>query len=313
MDGSEFGVENVTPYAMGGDENGDYYPTPISSGVHVITATAYTQSDGNGQSLSSVTVILTVSGSSPAPNPTPTPAPSSDKLIALHYDHAPDPDDGLATAAGHTVAEEWGLNTVVVGGTTGENTGDYVSQSEQVMNAVWGSGNWLNAHNNWNSSVQTAADRWQSALNSGADVWVAEGGQSDFSADVVRELKSRNSSLDTRNRIHVVQHSNWNEDMTTDSDLSYVKNNTDYIKIADGNDDNGTADLCQGDNGWFRSVAEDNSKYGSGWSAAFDYFIPRRYENVVDFSDTVELLYILGISKNQIGGIDDFAEEFLVE
>ena len=36
-------------------------------------------------------------------------------------------------------------------------------------------------------------------------------------------------------RIHVVQHSDWNEKVTSPENLQFVKNNSDYQKIPDGN------------------------------------------------------------------------------
>lgn len=237
-------------------------------------------------------------------------------LISMHFDHANDPDDALAAAANRSVYGELGITSfLVVSGATGINGNIYVTASEPVMDTVWGSGQWLNAHSNWNSAVQTAANRWENTLNAGGDIWIAEGGQSDFSADVVREIKKRQSGLDTAGRIHLIQHGAWNEDHTTSEDLSYVKSYTDYRRIDDGNEDNDTADLRQPESAWFIETVKKNSKYGAGWRAAFDYYMPRQWssQSMIDFSDTVELLYILDIPKSQVGNINDFANEFLVE
>ena len=88
-------------------------------------------------------------------------------LIALHYDHAPDPDDTHATAAGHQVALRLGFEPIVVGGAHGTGNEDrYKPATEQIMDVVWGSNGWLNADSNRPQSVQISADRWEETLNS---------------------------------------------------------------------------------------------------------------------------------------------------
>ena len=225
-------------------------------------------------------------------------------LLSLHYDHAPDRDDGHATVAGKVVTDSLGITPWVVGGAYGTNANTYQADSERVMNTTWGN-SWANAHADWNGAVRATVDKWQATLNGGGDIWIAEGGQSDLSADVIRELKRRDPGLDTEGRIHLVQHSNWNEDKTTSSDLSYVRNNADYIRIEDGNQSNKTADLNTVTPGWENRAR--NSEWGNAWAAAFDYLDP---DNRLDFSDTVELLYIVGIEKDEIATTNDFADRF---
>ena len=230
----------------------------------------------------------------------------STDLIALHYDHAPDPDDTHATAAGHQVALRLGFEPIVVGGAHGTGNEDrYKPATEQIMDVVWGSNGW--ADSNRPQSVQISADRWEETLNSCGDIWIAEGGQSDFSADVVRELLDRMPGLDTEARIHLVQHSGWNEDQTNNGDLAFVQRVTDYTKIDSGNAVNDTADLNEANyRGPFIDAALE-SETGAGWAAALEYLPP---SHKLDFSDTTELLHILGIGKDQVATVDDFAEMF---
>ncbi len=231
-------------------------------------------------------------------------------LISLHYDHAPDRDDGHATVAGREMATKLGFTPWVIGGAYGADNADtYNSGSEAVMDATWGANGWVNADANWNAAVQATADRWQQTLVACGDIWIAEGGQADLSADVVRELKKRMPGLDTEARIHVVQHSDWNERMALDADLAYVKANTDYLKIPDGNDGgNGTADLNPGGyNGSFLTDAL-NGRHAAGWEAAFDYYNPK---SILDFSDTVELLHIVDIDTDEVNDVEDFAQAFI--
>ncbi|MEM7338632.1 MAG: hypothetical protein AAF467_08295 [Actinomycetota bacterium] len=235
----------------------------------------------------------------------------SKDLISLHYDHAPDRDDGHATVAGREVASAVGFTPWVIGGAYGaDNARTYNSASERVMDATWGANGWVNAHADWNGAVRRTADRWQRTLDACGDIWIAEGGQSDLSADVVRELTRRMPGLDTTARIHLVQHSDWNEEKALDADLAYVKANTDYIRIPDGNrGGNGTADLNdERYSGPFLDAARQGD-HAAGWAAAFDYYDPERAR--LDFSDTVELLHILGIGTNQVNGINDFARTFM--
>jgi hypothetical protein len=230
---------------------------------------------------------------------------ASTDLISLHYDHAPDPDDGHAAVAGLIVSRHHGFTPHVVGGAYGvRNASQYNPASETVMHSAW-PGAWVNAHSNWSSAVQQTVNRWIGTLAAGGDVWVAEGGQSDFTADVVRQLQQ--AGYNTRSRIHVVQHSQWNEDHADGSDLAFVKSNTDYIRIEDGNHPNSTADLRFERGQAFVEVAR-SSAYASQWNVAFNYLNPNEK---VDFSDTVELLHILGIGTNQISDVDAFGRFYL--
>ncbi len=232
-------------------------------------------------------------------------------LISLQYDHAPDRDDGHATVAGKEMADSLGFTPWVIGGAYGaDNANLYVDGSEAVMDATWGAGNWIDAHADWNSAVTKTADRWQQTLEACGDIWIAEGGQSDITADVVRELKQRMPNLDTEARIHLIQHSDWNERMALDADLAYVRANTDYVKIPDGNSGgNGTADLNDENyNGPFLNAALTGPN-AAGWKAAFDYYDPQ--DDRLDFSDTAELLHIVSIETDDVNNINEFAERFI--
>ncbi len=257
------------------------------------------------------TVPVTTPGSGDCKANTSGQADLSKDLISLQYDHAPDRDDGHATVAGKEVADTLGFTPWVIGGAYGaDNASTYRDESEPVMDATWGASNWVNADANWNSAVSRTADRWQQTLEACGDIWIAEGGQSDISADVVRELKQRMPGLDTEARIHLVQHSNWNERMALDADLAYVRANTDYVKIPDGNGGgNGTADLNdERYSGPFLNAALSGSN-AAGWRAAFDYYDPEAAR--LDFSDTVELLHIVGIGTGEVNNINQFAARFM--
>lgn len=187
------------------------------------------------------------------------------------------------------------------------NRDRYVPESEQVMAAVWGS-EWLNAHSNRAGAINSAVNRWTSVLAAGGSVWIAEGGQSDFTAEVVRRINSNHSEFDTRQRIHLIQHSDWNEVHALAEDLNYVRNNTRYVKIADGNNPNATADFRfeSHNNGEFVARALSSS-YSNQWATAFNYLAP---SDKLDFSDTVELMHILGLGTNVIRDVNEFGNYF---
>ncbi len=227
-------------------------------------------------------------------------------LISLHYDHAPDRDDGHATVAALAVVRNLGIVPHVVSGAHGTgNASQYQPEAEVVMRAAWGSA-WEDANGNRQAAVNATSSRWLNTLLNGGDIWVAEGGQSDFTTAVVRSINSSNPGINTRTRIHVVQHSRFNESNSNQSDLRFSQANTDYILIDDGNDDNRTADLNMRSDRFVQLAR--NSQFGSAWNAAFSYLDPNFK---LDFSDTVLLLHILGIGRGQIATVDDFGAIFL--
>ncbi len=230
-------------------------------------------------------------------------------LISLHYDHAPDRDDGQSAAADRTILEsmfdaDWiKTHTIAVSGAYGENAEWFNADSDAVMDAVWKDlGGWLAGHVDRAGVVAELAGRWTEVIQAGGDVWVKEGGQSDITADAVKRIRNASPEIDTR-RIHVVQHSGWNEDKTTDSALEYVREHTHYIRIPDAN-----AFLnLEGGHPAFSKAASEHPKLGPIWKAAFAYYPPSER---LDFSDTGELMRILGLGEI---GIDEFQERFLDE
>lgn len=224
-------------------------------------------------------------------------------LISLHYDHAPDKDDGQSAAADRMILESmFGLawvkaHALAVSGAYGKNAGRFNDKSDAVMDACWNAaGGWVDAHADREAAMEKLAARWAKTLEAGGDIWVKEGGQSDLTADVVRRLAGSMEDLETTERIHVVQHSNWNENATTDADLDYVKKHTDYIRIKDANR---YLNRRGGDDA-FEKAATDHPTFGKAWQAAFGYYPPRHR---LDFSDTGELLHMLGLGEMSIEAI----------
>lgn len=244
----------------------------------------------------------------PAQNPIAPTRISSSDLLALHYDNCPDKDDGHAIVTGKAVVDAVGLsNIIVVNGTCGDSIRNlYQPSSVEVLQAVWGD-NWLDGFNEQEISVSIAAERWASTLANGDEVWVAEGGPSDFTADVLRRIGELYPSVNRKN-VKVVQHSSgggFNERYTTVAGMNIVKQTAEYITVPDGNNtNNGSADLNQKSSS-FVEIARQ-SRYAIEWEVAFDYLNP---VSKLDFSDTVELLYI--VNDNETQTVDDFAQRYL--
>lgn len=252
-------------------------------------------------------IVLALLAQLGAASPAPAPFDSARDVIALHYDHAPDLDDGQSASADRTVLQStygtrWmGTHLVIVSGTCGLNAPTFVKKSDRVMRVVWGD-RWLAAHDRWKPSVSAAAARWTSAIERGGRVWVKEGGQSDFTADVVALIKVMRASIDPRRSVIVVQHSDWNEQQTTPAKLAYTKANTHYVRIRDANAYDA---LPPGDSATqaFIDAATSSKRFARYWRASFAYYPAR-----VDFSDTGELTHILGLGEI---GVADFARRFL--
>ena len=229
-------------------------------------------------------------------------------LLLLHYDHAPDKDDGHSAAADRTLLMalqkvEWiKAHVVAVSGAYGINKPLFNKKSDAVMDAAWNDlGGWVAAHDDWDKAVEKLVERVSAALSAGGDVWVKEGGQSDITAAVVKRIKVKLPEVDTTARIHVVQHSTWNEQKTTPEALVYTKAQTRYVRIKDAN-----AYLNQkGGDEAFTKAALVHPTCGAAWKAAFEYYKP---ETRLDFSDTGELLHILGLGEI---GIDEFRTRYL--
>ena len=233
----------------------------------------------------------------------PVVQPSGGDLLSLHYDNAPDRDDGHALVAGRVLVETFGVRAMAVNGTHGHDLrGRFQTDSVPLFRLTWPDG--LDAFNDFDGSVAAAARMWSETISNGGTVYVAEGGPSGFTAAVVRELPDAQ-----RSSVTVVQHSDFNTRETLDSSLDFLQDVTNYIRIDDGNQpNNGTADLETRSNTVGFIDAALSSIWAEQWQAAFDYLDPN---NRLDFSDTVEALFILDVPLSRVSDTSDFADEFL--
>jgi hypothetical protein len=249
-------------------------------------------------------------------------------IFCPHFDSKPDLDDVEAQGAvGSIVAHPAlaGVDVFAVLGAYGNQDGAFVDSSS-VMELAF-PGNWTSttgAGSSWTAAVDASAARMLAALERGGDVWIAEAGQSDFSYDAIQKVIADMPGVDVT-RFHIVQHSTFNEDVTTQTDLGWLQSNVDYIHIDDGNFPNGTAD--------FKTFPEDitpadlalwgqltsHPTLGSLWTevkTTVDYYNPlSTYNNTAieaggfDFSDVVETCHIFGYGN--IGDHLDFFDTFV--
>jgi hypothetical protein len=247
----------------------------------------------------------------------------SKDLLLVQLDCKTDIDD-LHTAAGLVTLlhhpDYKNVQYIAVAGTYGIQEGLYVPPNELMKLAF--KNNWLDADKEWKTSVDKVVQKVLKTIKKGGTIWVAEAGQSDFTSDWVKKLSEANSSINIKEKIHVVQHSNWNESVTEPTKLKYTQTVTDYHKIADGNAvGNGTPGLkSDGKVDWESKINDEHLT--NVWNTAIrlgnEYNgIDGRYlnesvaEGGLDFSDLSEVCYILDLLE--IKNADEFFTYFKVK
>ncbi len=241
-------------------------------------------------------------------------------LLLAHFDSKTDVDDIHSIAAFATLISNdqfSHINYHAVAGAYGIQEGLYVPANELFKLAF--DSHWSDAHNDFDRALDEVTNLVATSIHAGGAVWIAECGQSDFSAAMVKKLKSSYPNIDTKYSIHIIQHSNWNQDVTTPEKLQYVKENTDYKKIPDGNaTGNGTPGFNTSDSiDWKDSVKDP--KLVSIWETAIA--IGNKYngqegrylnKNIsiggLDFSDISEVAWIL--NQEQIVDAEEFFKTF---
>lgn len=226
--------------------------------------------------------------------------PARDLLVA-NFDGKPDVDDLQATAALGSVLRDPSyacVDYVAVAGAYGTQTGAYLD-APALFDSAFGPGRWLDAHRDRDEAARGLAQRIREALDRGGRVWVAEAGQSDVTAAALRLVPEAD-----RGQIHVVQHADWNETVTTPADLRFVKDFARYHRISDGNfSDNGTPDFKTEDpSAWplllasprTRDLWREAKRLSEKHNPVAEYVNPAVAAGGLDFSDTAEIAYIFG-------------------
>lgn len=250
--------------------------------------------------------------------------PSKDH-IALHYDMSYDPDDYLSAVADRTIIETlYGTKFLLnqsnrVIGTCGSPCSGYNKPADKLMDYTYGDvGGWKNSLTDSKNALKYELDFYKDTINRGGRVWVKEGGESDFTMKVVQELEKVKKGLGKC--VYIIQHSSTNEKNNGKGVLSYVKTNTMYTKISDGNPPYQKSKWKM--NGKSFDFYALGSKWECAWKLAFDEFKKKKsycskksqsVTKCVDFSDTHELLYITGDDLKKPIGINSYVNKYLKE
>lgn len=228
-------------------------------------------------------------------------------LLLVHFDCKTDVDDLQTAAALATLMSHYNYSEVnyhAVAGTYGIQEGLYVPPND-LFQLAFGD-HWTDAHENTKNATEQVKMIAKTALKNQGDVWIADAGQSDFSAELVKAIQADLPNIDIAMRIHIVQHSDWNEEVTSPAALEFVKKNTDYQKIPDGNGvGNGTPGFRSSQYDQWQDKIKD-PKLIQVWQFAIDLSNryngkEGRYNNEaiaaggLDFSDLSEVCWILGL------------------
>jgi hypothetical protein len=243
-----------------------------------------------------------------------------DDLFLTHFDLKTDVDDVHSVAATATLLNDprfASVNYHAVAGSYGMQEGLYVPANKLFELAF--EGRWSDAHADFSKALEEESKIAKATLNQGGSIWIAEAGQSDFSAALVRRIQDDLPDLNLKERIHIVQHANWNEEVTTPDDLAFLKEAITYHKIPDGNAaGNGTPGFRSNERiNWKENVGD--AKLINIWEMAIDIAntyngVEGRYLNEsiqkggLDFSDVAESTWIFGFGA--LVDANDFFSEF---
>ena len=241
-------------------------------------------------------------------------------LYLAHFDVKTDVDDVHAVAAVATMLADPRFSKIryrAVAGTYGIQEGLYVP-AERVFDLAFGD-NWSDAHGDFDKALNEVRSLSIEALGDGGSIWIADGGQSDFSAALIRNIQKLMPEANVKDRVHVVQHADWNEEVTTPEDLAFVKESASYQKIPSGNAVGNGSPGFRSDTAvnWQEHVTD--VRLTKTWTAAVEVAneyngADGRYLNEaiqnggLDFSDVAETAWIFGFGD--LTDANDFFEEF---
>lgn len=230
-------------------------------------------------------------------------------LLLVHFDCKTDVDDLHSVAALVTLMSHSDFSEIqyhAVAGTYGIQEGLYVPPND-LFQLAFGD-NWTDANENLSNAVEKVKTIALRTLTIKGDVWIAEAGQSDFTAKLIREIQLELPNLNVSEHIHIVQHSDWNEKVTSPVNLQFVKEHADYHKIPDGNAiGNGTPGFRTPNLSYWEEKVVDPTLM-EVWQLATDIANKYngkdgRYNNEaiaaggLDFSDLSEVCWILGLKR----------------
>ena len=251
-------------------------------------------------------------------------------LLLANFDLKPDEDDIMAAAALACMLKHPdldGVNFYAVAGAYGDQDHLFITAGvPDYYNLLFGeeNTNWTNAHAYWDESVKRIKNKVIPVLNAGGQVFVQEAGQSNITYDVLQAVLADGMDLVTiKKQVIIVQHSRYNENNTTPTELEWLKAHTIYKKIDDGNtDDNETPGYRTKDNKWLdiaKSTNNPNKASRKIWTAADEICDAWEGEwtnkwiaaGGIDFSDCVENWFIFNLAK-QADDIESFWNRYVV-
>jgi hypothetical protein len=235
----------------------------------------------------------------------------SKDLLVANFDLCPDNDDiHSITALGCQFLHPdfKGVNFVAVSGAYGFQypNMEFIPIASPLFEMAFGAknSNWVDAHNDRSNALSIVKKKIKATLRKGGKVFVQEAGQSDFTCDVLKGLIADGfSDSIIKKNVFVIQHSFWNEEHSNQSKLEWVKANTQYFKIDDGNvEGNSTPGYNGKDTTWLTAAKESknlNTKARDLWIIADEICrkCPHHQNKIttnggVDFSDNVEIWWI---------------------
>ena len=252
----------------------------------------------------------------------------SKDFIMIQFDAGGDEDDIHCMAAFACMqlhSDLVGVNEYIVTGAR-LRTAMHGAKGHELLTNLFGTEGpeWTSAWKDWNLSVRRVVEKVKPVIQAGGTIWVVEGGQSDFTADWIKALVNDGISLSTiKTKVVVVQHSTANENFGIQADLNYVRDNTDYYLIPDGNSTgNGTAGYATFDPKFYieaRSKSNTNEAARKIWDYCDDFISipdstvhnPRFKVGGVDFSDLAELWWILELGDN-LDDVEEFWNRYVV-
>lgn len=244
-------------------------------------------------------------------------------LLLAHFDSKTDVDDIHSVAAVATMLADprfAGVSYHAVAGAYGIQSGLYVPANE-LFALAFGS-HWSDAHADAGQALDEVGTLATHVVRSGGSIWIAEAGQSDFSASLLHDLQRRLPETDLKDRVHIVQHSDWNEEVATPDDLAFVKQAATYHKIPDGNQvGNGTPGFRsdqiidwrkQITDARLRSIWEQAIAIANQYNGAEERYLNDSIaKGGLDFSDAAETAWIFGFGD--IVDARDFFQRFSSE
>ncbi|WP_218017713.1 hypothetical protein [Formosa haliotis] len=251
-------------------------------------------------------------------------------LLLANFDLKPDEDDVMAAAALACILKHPDFNNVnyyAVAGAYGDQKHLFITAGVPgYYNLLFGAENthWTNAHEHWDASVTRVKNKLLPVLNSGGKVFVQEAGQSNFTYDVLQAALAEGiDAALLKQQVVIVQHSRYNENNTTPSELTWLKAHTQYKKIDDGNtDDNKTPDYRTKDVKWLALAKSENNPNAVArniWTEADKVCDAWEGEwtnkwiaaGGIDFSDCVENWFNFNLGS-EANNIASFWEKFVV-